>query len=371
LVIAASLIAALSVEPFLYAAIMIEIAALACVPILAPPGKPVPTGVTRFLTFMTLGMAVILLSGWMLELVEANPADAGLLLRTSVVIALGLMFFMAIFPFHTWIPMVSDESPPYTSAYVFFVLLAITSVLALSFLVRFPWMRSAFFVFSTLRFLGALMVLMGGIWAAFQRHLGRMFGYAVVYEIGLTLLALSLGERGFNLAIKTSAGPAPFNATAVEIFFALLLPRGLSLALWAVALTVLRARFGGLTFRQVQGAARQLPIASASLVLAHLSLAGFPLLAAFPVRVALWTGLAERNLAVVGIVLFGTAGLMAGALRTLAVLVMGATEEGWQVHETWGQMLLMGIATVMLFVIGFLPQYFLPSISSLALLMSP
>ena len=39
-----------------------------------------------------------------------------------------------------------------------------------------------------------LMVFVGGVWAAFENHLGRMMGYAAVMEIGLSLMAIGLGN---------------------------------------------------------------------------------------------------------------------------------------------------------------------------------
>jgi len=51
----ASLTAALAVEPFLFAAMIIEIISLLAVPLLAPPGQPSGKGVLRFLAFQTIG----------------------------------------------------------------------------------------------------------------------------------------------------------------------------------------------------------------------------------------------------------------------------------------------------------------------------
>ena len=40
---------------------------------------------------------------------------------------------------------------------------------------------------------GLIMVVSGGLLAAFQRHLGRIMGYAVIVETGFSILTISLG----------------------------------------------------------------------------------------------------------------------------------------------------------------------------------
>jgi formate hydrogenlyase subunit 3/multisubunit Na+/H+ antiporter MnhD subunit len=360
--IAALLTAAQAVDPFLFAALLIEIAALVSVPILNPPGKRAGRGVMRFLTFQTLGMPFILFTGWMLERVETSPTDTALAVRAALMVALGLAFLMAVFPFYTWIPMLAEEANPYSAAFLFFILPAAVSIFALGLLEQYTWMRADPAVFLALRSLGTLMVASGGIWAAFQRHLGRILGYAATAEIGLSLLALSL-----SAPLQTGGlQPGGFNLNSLEIFFALLLPRSLGLAVWALALTAVQLRNQDLRFRSVQGLARSLPFASAGLVLAQFSLAGLPLLAGFPVRVALWSVLARENLLIALLVLLGNAGLLVGGVRTLVVLVMGAEEHDWHSLETWAQRAMLVAGMLALLVAGILPQWFLPLMASMA-----
>jgi NADH-quinone oxidoreductase subunit N len=353
LAMAALLTAALAVEPFLFAALLIELAALACVPILASPGKPSGRGVLRFLVFQTAGMACILFSGWMLGQVGAAPTDPALIARGAILLGLGFAFFMGVFPFHTWIPMLTEEARPYAAAFVFFVLPGAIAFFGLGLLDRYAWMRAIPATYTAIRFVGALMVVTGGVWAAFQRHLGRIMGYTVTVEIGLSLLALSLGA----------------SAESKAIFYALFLPRGLCLVVWALGLEVILAQAGDLRYRAVHGWGRRLPLAMAGVVLANFALAGLPLLAGFPVRIALTSALAEQDLSVALLTLVGAIGLLVGAIRTLIVLVTGPKEEKWLSTENRGQRSLLGVAVILLFVVGMFPHWFLPTLTSLARLL--
>ena len=120
--ITAMLVAGLLVEPFLYAALIIEIIVLGCVVLLNSSHAKGRKGILRFWTFETLGMPFILLLGWMLAGVEANPGEAILASQVAVFAAFGFSLLFAIFPFHTWIPMVAEEAHPYTSAFVFYII---------------------------------------------------------------------------------------------------------------------------------------------------------------------------------------------------------------------------------------------------------
>jgi formate hydrogenlyase subunit 3/multisubunit Na+/H+ antiporter MnhD subunit len=367
--ISSLLVAALAVEPFLYAALFVEMAAFASLPLLSPPGQPVRKGAIRLLTFQTLGAPFILFAGWLLPIVEANPSNAVFTLRTALLLALGFAFLMAVFPFHTWIPMLAEEAHPHAASFVFFLLPGVISLLGLNFLSSFNWLQANPNVYQGLRVFGAAMVIIGGIMAALQRHLGRIMGYAAILQIGLSLLALSLGFHPIreNLleGLETNIRTAPS-----EIFYALFLQRGLGLGLWALALSVLQTRCPKNYFRDVQGLARSMPLAAATLVLAHLSLAGFPLLAGFPVQLALWSELTRQSLTISLLSLLGCTGLVAAGVRTLAVLVMGPGEASWRLTENRSQAAMLGVGMAFIFLIGFFPQLFLPLLVDMAASMS-
>ena len=64
--IIALMVASIAVQPFLYAALFIEMAILLAIPLLTSIYAPPSRGVVRFLIYQTLAMPFILLAGWML-----------------------------------------------------------------------------------------------------------------------------------------------------------------------------------------------------------------------------------------------------------------------------------------------------------------
>ena len=185
----ALLIAALAVEPFLYAALLIEITVLIAIPLLAPPNTKPGRGVFRFLAFQTFGMPFILFTGWMLAGLEASPGDLQVALQAGVLLGIGFGFLLAVFPFHSWLPMLAEVGNPYIVAFIFYMLPGMVSLFGLGFFDRFVWLRESESAYQLIRGIGMVMVVVGGVWAAFETHLGRMLGHAAIMETGLTLLA--------------------------------------------------------------------------------------------------------------------------------------------------------------------------------------
>jgi formate hydrogenlyase subunit 3/multisubunit Na+/H+ antiporter MnhD subunit len=316
LLITALLVASIAVEPFLYAAIFIEIAVLLAIPLLLPLNQAPGPGVLRFLIYQTLGMPFILFAGWLLAGVEASPGDLALAVQSATILGLGFAFLLALFPLYTWLPMLAEEVSPYILGFLFWVLPTITVIFGMGFLDRYSWLRTSEQLTQIMSLGGLLMVVSGGLWSAFQRHLGRQMAYAVVAETGFSLLAFSLTPE-----------------KAVETVFLLIIPRSLALLVWAMSLTRMKDVVDPMRFSAVQGLARTYPITAAGLVLAHFSVAGLPLLAGFPVRLALWEGLAGQSLGVALWFLVGILGLLTGATRTLAVLVMAPKETDWEIKD--------------------------------------
>ena len=341
LAIIALLVAAMAVEPFLYAALLIELVVLLSVPMLVPPGVKSGQGIVRYLIFQTLALPFILLAGWAANGVEANPTDSKLLLEAVILLAVGFSFWLAIFPFYTWVPLLSQETHPYISGFILSLLPTAVFLLMLNFLDNFNWLRSYPLLAQVLQLSGTLMVVTGGVWAAFQNNPLRLSGYAVIMESGFALLAVSLQNR-----------------TGLEIFAAIQFPRMLALAIWALACSIFFKENPLVDFIKLRGRLHNFPAASIALLVAYFSLAGLPLLAEFPLRLALLVNLAQQSYWVIGWLSIGILGFLLSGFRMLSMFT-ASEENTWQVKEKWPQIALLGIGSAGLFLMGVFPKYFL------------
>lgn len=333
------MVAAIAVEPFLFAALFIEMAVLLAVPMLTSIYKPPGKGVIRFLIYQTLAMPFLLLSGWLLAGVEASPGNLALAAQSASILGLGFAFLFAIFPLYSWIPMLLEEAPPFIVGFLLWLIPIITVIFGAGFIDRYSWLRSSPQLTTALQFAGVIMVVTGGLWAAFQRHIGRIMAYGSIAETGLFLLALSLDLR-----------------LGIPILFLLFPARALALAVWSLSLTIFKERSETLRFNSVRGMLRILPFASVGLVIASFSTSGLPLLAGFPARLALWDSLARVSLGTALWMGIGIAGLFVSSFRALAVLSMADEYTGWEVGENWTQGTMLGLGLIGLFILGLFPQ---------------
>ncbi len=346
--ILALLIASLAVEPFLYAALIIQTAILIAVPLLSPPENKPGRGVIRFLIYQTLAMPFILFSGWLLAGVESSPGDIELLTQAAVLLALGFAFLLSIFPLFTWIPLLMEEASPYAVGFILWLLPTAVFLFALGFLNRYAWLREYPQLPNVLRTAGLIMVLTGGLSAAFQRHLGRMMGYASIVNMGFSLLSLSL-----------------IADHQLSAFSLLLIPQALGLVIWSLALSVLKMREKSLDFKNVQGMIQRYPIIISGIIFAHFSAIGLPLLAGFPPIIAIWSGVAKEEIIAASWVAIGLASLLTGAIRTLAVVVMTDDEDGWTLNGGTLQNILIGLGIFFILLLGIFPQFSYPVLSNL------
>jgi NADH:ubiquinone oxidoreductase subunit 2 (subunit N) len=235
----------------------------------------------------------------------------------------------------------------------------------LEYLNRFTLLGLSSDIYPLIRYAGLLMVLAGGLWAVFERHLGRLLAFAATVQIGTGLLALSLTSEAANLSSPTA------------IFYANLVPFAVGMAVGSQALTALQRQAPSLSFLGLRGLAFRRPIAAFSAVLAIFSLAGLPLLASFPIDLVLWSTLAQESRLISLFALLGSVGLLAAGLLSLAALFSSPKETAGASLDSSAlpdhilkpergfQAAILVLGCLALFVVGLMPHWLFYFLSNL------
>jgi formate hydrogenlyase subunit 3/multisubunit Na+/H+ antiporter MnhD subunit len=300
------LAAAGSIDPFLFAAVFLELAAMAAVVILASSRMADERGSLQLLVLYSLAMLVTLFTGWLLEnagITSLAPELAG---RALLLLGLGFSILMLVPPFHFWLPTTASGAQPYALALVALALQSSGLFLLLRFMDTYAWLRDLPAAYAFLRAAGATMLVFGGLAALAQRRLTSMLAYGLLSDFGISLMAIGLGTpAGFQLALGMSAA------------------RVVSLAVGALGASVLAREGGSLDRQTTAGAARRQPLAAACAVLGVMGLGGFPLTPGFPGRWALLTQAAGVGLPVGAAILLGTVLVSAAALSWGRTFLLG------------------------------------------------
>ena len=344
----ALLLAALAVQPFLYAALLIEIAVLLSIPMLIQPGEPVKQGIFRYLIFQTMAIPFILLAGWGFEQAPISPNSQQVYFMSAIFLGLGFSFWLAVFPFYTWIPLIAREGHPYTAGFIFTTIPNTALFLLLDFYNKYSWLRTEPIFNGSIQILGAIMVVTGGIWAAFQRTITHLFGYIVIVETGFALLAFSLNS-----------------AVGWHVYVAAFLPRIIAVALCSLAIAIWKNKKTTSSLENLKGEFYKHPFVTTSFLIGWFSLCGLPLLSGFPIRLSILSGLADTSLAIAIWAAIGSIGLFFAGFRMIAVFFSRVESNKIEINETTIQAIFLSVGSLALFVIGIIPNIFLSPLMEL------
>lgn len=349
LTITALWVSALAVEPFLYAALIVELIVLISVVLLTPRGEQAGSGVMRYLVLQTIALPFILLSGWMVTGIESAPSASTLILRGAVLILIGFSLWLAVFPLHTWLPMLADKTHPWVFSFVFLMQQSGLSIFLLKVLDQFAWLRNLNGVFPAMQWVGVLTVLAGGVLASLQTKVNRILAYLILIETGYSVLAIGLISQGGGEALALS-----------------FLPRALAYLQYAYTLSSIQQIApeidGG--FPSLRGLFTRLPFHSMSLIISLLSLLGLPALGLFPARRMLWNsgaGLTLHYTPLLGLAVAGMALFILRLMDTLLTTDPNApsptlTAQG---EESIWQILVLCFFTLLSLLVGIFPHVFL------------
>jgi formate hydrogenlyase subunit 3/multisubunit Na+/H+ antiporter MnhD subunit len=343
LAIISFLTAALAVEPFLYSAILVEIAVIISLPMLINPGEPIGKGMLRYFIYQSLAMPFILFAGWMLSGSQANPSNSSQMQFAALLLGLGFAFWLAVFPFHVWIPEMASEGHSYVTGFLLSCLPPVYLLIMLKYLNGLIWLKDAAFLAPTLQTVGIVMIVTGGVWAATQKDLKRLFGFAVIIESGFSLICISLQSQAGN-----------------QLFYLSLIPHMLSLGVFAYALASLKKHEIDPDLSNLNGLIRTYPVLFISIICSLFSIIGLPLFAGFSLNLGLFAQL-TGNVSLIIWIFLGYAGLMLAAFRLLIVLI-GYTGKKWAITESLGDLFFLVTGDFVLLLMGIFPSIFIGSI---------
>ncbi len=349
LAITALWVSTLAVEPFLYAALIVELIVLISIILLTPRGEQAGSGVMRYLVSQTIALPFILLSGWMVTGIETAPSASTLILRGAVLILIGFSLWLAIFPLHTWLPMLAEKSHPWVFSFVFLMQQSSLWLFLLKFLDQFAWLRNLNGLFPAMQWAGVLTLLAGGVLASLQNKVSRILAYLVLIETGYSLLAIGLISQGGGEALALS-----------------FLPRALAYWQWAYTLSSIQQfapEIDG-SFPSLRGLFNRLPFHSMSLILSLLSLLGLPALGLFPARRMLWTSGAGLTFHYTPLLGLAVAGMALFILRLMHTLLTADPESpspslSAPGEESFWQIFVLSVFTLLSLLMGILPHIFL------------
>lgn len=331
--------AALMIEPFVFAPLLIQFAAMVAVFVLSSPGRPARRSAGRLMAVTSLSLFSILLAGWLLDARGVTAATPGLAAATAGLLGLGFAVLMTLPPFHLWLPPAAEEGHPYSMALVAVLFQSAGAFFLLRFLDTYLWLREFPILQASLTWLGGALAVFAGALVLAQDRPGKALAYGLLTDSAVVLLAVGLGtSAGYRLALGVLAA------------------RVVGVAAWALGAGVLEQQAGANGPQAYEGIGFRAPWAAAATIAGMLTLAGFPLTAGFPAR---WSVLNASAGIPSLLLLAGMALTTGGALRWLEVFFRRSGVEGSSDLPLPARVLLGG-GVVLTVVIGVFPQVLFP-----------
>ncbi len=338
LAITGLLIAALAVQPFLYSALLVELAVLLTILMVKEKTQLPEPGIIRFLIYLSLAMPCIMFAGWILGGNQASVSDASRLLSAVVFLLIGFSIWLAVFPFHSWLPQFSQAVHPYLFGFLFSLFPVISLLIIMDYISSLLWLRSAAYLTPALMVVGVIMVVTTGILSSVDKDLKRLLAYTVLLETGFSLLVLSIRS-----------------AQAVQLLYQSFIPRIFSLGLLSFSISVCSNHGFSLTTIGVRGIGKKLPFATIGVLVALFSITGFPLFAGFPVRFELLTRLGQSFASTLIWIAVGLAAFLVGVVKLFMTMTTPDREKR-EINEKISEIVIISIGVLILILIGFYPQ---------------
>lgn len=200
------------------------------------------------------------------ELINVYSEHPRIILISLSLFTIGLGVKSATFPLHTWLPDAYSSAPPSSRTILSALVLKAPVVLLIKVLYRTFGMGiiGQLPVMDIILILGSLSMIMGSVFAIFQKEIKRMVAYSSVAQMGYVFLGIGFGtEFGVTIAIFHMIGHAVTKSV-------------LCLSVGAMV-----EKTGSNEISGLRGIGKEMPITSAMFVLGALSMTGIPLLPGF------------------------------------------------------------------------------------------
>lgn len=337
-------------QDFLIRVLILKIAWLVAI-LLVQSGTATETRAgTRLLIVSVLALPAFLFASVIIDRFALQPEALALAQLAGIGLGLGFSLMLAVFPFHAWLPQAAEDGPPLIAAWLVAALGTSYIVLLIDMLSQYPWLLVEGNGETMLRAAGVILAIGAGILVFTETHLGRMWAYSVLSDLGYLLLALSFG-----------------GATGVQAALLVTAARFVALALSGTALATIRHRVQTLEIDKLAGSASQVPLSYLGFLAGGLAFFGLPLSPGFPGH---WVVIRELLTtapvwvwAMVGAALLGTLGYV----RALNAAFQTAPQE--RLDEIEREPLSVGVILLTLIAvavsIGLAPGTIMPLISFL------
>lgn len=187
-------------------------------------------------------------------------------LISIVLFIVGLGVKSAMFPLHNWLPDAHSSAPTSSSALLSSLVLKAFVLLLIKILYRLYGMEiiKYYSVLNIILILGSLGMIMGSVFAAFQKNIKRVIAYSTVAQMGYIFLGIGLGtDLGVSIAIFHIIG---HSVTKSALF---LLVGGMI------------EQTGHKTLEHLKGIGREMPLTLGLFSMGALSMIGIPILPGF------------------------------------------------------------------------------------------
>jgi len=325
-------------QPLLIAPLVVVVSSVVAV-FLIQAGRPGDTrGAWYQLLFPSLAVPFFLVAAWYIGLGPLNPDDPAPYRIAGWLLVIGFILLLQPAPLHVAVPAIAGHAPPVVAAFLWIGGQAVTLFLLQRFLVIYPWMAATVDSARWLLWLGVFTAVLGGLLAAVQNRLGRLMGYAGLFDYGILLVAMALrGTAGLPTAVW------------------LLLTRTVALLTFALGAAALRHHMESDHFDRLGGAISRLPWAVIALLAGGLALVGLPLTAQFASRWALLQLLAVNDTRWVLLILLGGCGVLIGVIRA-GMACFGSLSESQVERESLSIAVLAAILVATSVALGVFPQ---------------